>query len=195
MSDDPTQAANGLAGGVFPSFAFGAQFPGLTPTTDWPVRVEGVADGQSVASGPKSAFDEAQVEGGVFVGTLPELPLVFRLKGIDIAVVIHRATIRFDHTTKGAAKSGTIAGILGTTEVVEAFRKVAGRVSTTLCGNQFLGIEQQIRQASDILLDGTNHAGVTCDGISIGLGFEAVQLANPTKIDDAPIVVPADPCP
>ena len=35
---------------------------------------------------------------------------------------------------------------------------------------------RSILKASDIMADGSNGAGQTCDGISIGLGFDAVQI-------------------
>jgi hypothetical protein len=37
---------------------------------------------------------------------------------------------------------------------------------------------RHIQQASDILTDGTQDPTKTCDGISIGLGFEMVDAAR-----------------
>jgi hypothetical protein len=39
-----------------------------------------------------------------------------------------------------------------------------------------------MRSASDILHDGTNVAGQPCDGISIGLAFDADGIAQPDKV-------------
>ena len=44
------------------------------------------------------------------------------------------------------------------------------------CGSAWQSIAQQITQAQDILLDGTNAPGQPCDGISIGIGFDGVQI-------------------
>ena len=64
-------------------------------------------------------------------------------------------------TTSRTARS---PASLDTEELVTGIEKVAGRISTQLCGGSTLDdIEQTIRQASDILADGTNKAGVPCD--------------------------------
>lgn len=70
---------------------------------------------------------------------------------------------------------------------------MAGSLNPSLCppSATFESIAQQIRQASDILADGTQDPGVTCNGISIGLGFEA-EAATLGVVFDAP--VPPDPC-
>ena len=49
-----------------------------------------------------------------------------------------------------------------------------------------------IRQASDILKDGTQDPNEECDGISVGLGFEAKAVVV-GDIAPAPQPVP-DPC-
>ena len=79
-------------------------------------------------------------------------------------------------------------------EDYSGIEKVAGRISTQLCGGSTLDtIKMTIRQASDILSDGTNHAGVNCDAISIGIGFTGKKIGDLTKtaVDKAP---PPDPC-
>jgi hypothetical protein len=43
------------------------------------------------------------------------------------------------------------------------------------------------------LVDGTNHAGAACTGISIGLGFDAVLVGDPAA--PAAITGPTNPCP
>jgi hypothetical protein len=47
----------------------------------------------------------------------------------------------------------------------------------SLCSpSTFDGIAQQLRQSSDIFVDGTQGPNKICDGISIGLGFEAKSV-------------------
>jgi hypothetical protein len=84
--------------------------------------------------------------------------------------------------------------VLDTEKLINGLRKVAGRISTSLCGGStFDGIAQQIRQTSDILADGTNKAGVPCNAISVGLGFTAKRIKNPSKV--SPLGTPSpDPC-
>ena len=55
-------------------------------------------------------------------------------------------------------------------------KKIIGGVAPVFC-NTF---DQQIRQASDILKDGTQDPSKVCNGISIGLGFKVreVQFGN-----------------
>ena len=201
LSDDTTQTAIGLGGGVFTSLDYkgdssvAVPFPGFAPTTDWPVRVEGLLDGSTIAGGPKIAFGQAYVSGGTFVANQLDFAISMPFQGEDLPLLIHHAVVTFDHSAPGAAANGTIAGVLDTEELIVQMKAMAGRISTTLCGSQFDGIAQQIRQASDIMVDLTNVAGIKCNGISIGLGFEGVLLANPTKIAKAPLPVLPNPCP
>ena len=44
------------------------------------------------------------------------------------------------------------------------------------------GIKASIRQASDMMADGTQNPAVQCTGISVGLGFTAQEVGNPTKV-------------
>jgi hypothetical protein len=89
--------------------------------------------------------------------------------------------------------NGTIAGVLDVQEITDAAALCARRMDTAFCGSAFDGLAEQISQAPDILRDGTNAPGLTCDAISIGIGFTARQVANPTKVAEAPPPTP-DPC-
>lgn len=51
---------------------------------------------------------------------------------------------------------------------------------------------QQIRATSDIMNDGTQDPDATCDGISVGLGFEAEAVQLGPAVDRQP--PPVDPC-
>ncbi|MGH7280005.1 MAG: hypothetical protein ACRELY_00655, partial [Polyangiaceae bacterium] len=110
-------------------------------------------------------------------------------------LTVHKAILTFDHTAAAKADNGTIAGTIKTEELISGLKTVAGRISTQLCsGSAFDGIAQQIRQASDILSDGTNSAGKPCDGISIGLGFTAAQIAPQTEAKSPSGATSPDPC-
>ena len=53
---------------------------------------------------------------------------------------------------------------------------VAPELLSTCCNQAvFTSLITQIRQASDIMSDGTQDPRKTCDGISIGIGFDATQ--------------------
>jgi hypothetical protein len=68
-----------------------------------------------------------------------------------------------------------IGGVLNTEEFVAEVKKVGALLE--LCDSQvFTNIITQVRQASDMMADGTQDPTKTCDGISIGLGFDMKQI-------------------
>jgi hypothetical protein len=122
----------------------------------------------------KTVFPAAYLTSQTFVSGTARTDISFFLAIGDMEVVIHQAQLSMmlsdDHRT---STSGTIGGVLSTEEFVASFKKFAGSLSTALCsGSAADSIAQQIRQASDIMQDGTQDPTKVCDGISIGLGFE-----------------------
>jgi hypothetical protein len=100
-------------------------------------------------------------------------------------LIIHQPILTFDHASHSEAINGTIAGVLDTEEFIDGLRAV-GRKNTSLCGSAFAPVEDAIRQCADILVDGSNRPNVPCSAISIGLGFDAKLIANPTKVAPMP---------
>ncbi len=195
LSDDPAQTANGLTAQVFVGARYNNGVPAFDTSTDWPVLATSLADGNTLEGGSKIAFASASMSGGTFRSGPGSSPVV-----VDVSVgtsplefQIHDAVITFDHADHADAVNGTIAGVLDTEEFLTELKQVAGQITTALCGSAFDGVAQQIRQAQDILLDGTNTQGVPCTAISVGLGFEAKLVANPTEVSPAP-PPPPDPC-
>lgn len=198
LSDDPRQSSTqGIRGGVFPSLAYQGDspvevpFPGAGPTTDWPVRVEGLADGATIAGGPKLAFGQAYAANGSFVGRRGSLSLTVDFAGGELTLILHQAIVTFAHTAPGDATNGVLAGVLDPEELALAVKGVAA----PLCGTQFDAVAAQMRQAVDIMADESNVPGATCNAISVGFGFEATRIANPTKIAKEPVPARPDPCP
>jgi hypothetical protein len=73
-----------------------------------------------------------------------------------------------------SATLGTIGGVLNTEEFVAELKKVGALLD--LCNSSlFDSLITQVRQASDIMSDGTQDPTKTCDGISMGLNFEMGQ--------------------
>ena len=73
-----------------------------------------------------------------------------------------------------------IAGIIATQDLVDAVHLIAGNISASFCsGSTFAQVATSIEQAADILVDGTNRAGVSCSGISVGIGFDADEIDVP----------------
>ncbi len=199
LDDTPTQTATGLSGQLFASGKYdGAAAPTFDSSTDWPVNPALLSDG-TIAGGSKIKFNSAYAVNGTFVsgdlstgGITVTISLVFQ--GVALALSVNHAVITFDHTGPNDAANGTIAGVINTEELITGLQSVAGRISTSLCGSAFNGIADQIRQASDIISDGTNKAAVNCDGISIGLGFVGKKVMNPTKVSVDDAAAPPDPC-
>lgn len=127
-------------------------------------------------------------------GSAATIKLNLSIAGFTLGLDIHSALISADLSPDNTkATNGTIAGIINTDQLIMELAKIAGSFDKNLCppSSTFESIAGEIRQASDILTDegDGNHQdpSKTCDGISIGLGFDsdAVKLG--------PVAKPADP--
>lgn len=189
------QTNTALSAQLFASGAFDdmtMKAPTFALTDDWPVRPELLNDGKTIASGSKVTFPGSYITNGTFVTPTGAITISLVFQGVALDIQIVKAVIVMD--IDGAnATNGTIAGVIPTEKLIGGLQQVAGRISKSLCGSAFDGIAQQIRQTSDILSDGSNTAGKACDAISIGLGFTAKQIANPTKVATLG-TPPPDPC-
>jgi hypothetical protein len=183
LSDDPAQTASGLTGTVVAGATDIA--PAFDSSTSWPTL-----------SGETPASFSASVAGGVVTTSPSATPLVFELPlspTITLKLTIHEPVVTFTHSDPADLTNGTISGVLDPNELIAAFGAIAGELSTSLCGTAQQGVDDQLRQDSEILLDGTNQAGTPCTGISIGLGFDAVRIAPSTS--SGPLASPPNPCP
>jgi hypothetical protein len=161
----------------------------------WPVTAESLLDPNDIAS-TRWPFAQSYVNDHVWVsGSAPGTLLVpIGLAQLPLELTIHRAVVSANLSSdRQSAGGGIISGILDTEELIAEFRKFAGTLSPALCeGTSFESIANQWRQSSDILIDGTQDPNAVCDGISIGLGFEAVRVQLGAIA--APSPPPADPC-
>ena len=211
FDDSPGNAtsASGL-GGVF---LYGGTYPG-TPAWDtathWPILptaingctpTAGCPAGTDPVKNAQIRFPTAYQAAGTFVsGALLDVDLSFGSASL-LDLPIHSAMISFSPKVPGAVTNGTVAGVMVTSEYIAALQAEAGQISTSLCsGSAFQSIAQQIEQASDIVYGPnsglvSNEAGTQCNAISIGLGFEATEIAAPTASDiTGPQPAPLDPC-
>lgn len=183
LSSEATQTNTGLSGTLLVGADYGETKPAFDDTTDWPY-----------INDPKVAINGAYINNGVFVNgaTGATVSLSLSFSGQTLSLTIQKAIITFKHNPASKMlEDGTIAGIINTEELIDGIGKVAGRFSTDLCqGKTVEGIKDQIRTASDIMANGTQNPGANCDGISVGIGFTAKQVAKPTKE-----VVPGEPTP
>jgi hypothetical protein len=196
-----TQTAVGLNGNLLAGSKFSATGqPTWTPADNWPVNPSLLQPGTSDPRNSLVKFPSAYVVNGTFVAGQPtQITLSLSIGSVEIDLTVHQAIIVFNHNAKGQAHNGTIAGVINTTELIAALQKVAGRIATSLCsGSEFQSIAAQISGASDVVLDPssgavTNAAGVECNAISIGLGFDADEIGLPQTIAPPPAPTP-DPC-
>jgi hypothetical protein len=171
---------------------------GGTPTFDgsdvWPIGGQSLNDLNDPSSA-KWAFASSYVNSHTFVASPAgdiEIALSFGLG--DMPLIIHHAVVAMTMTPdRSAVTQGVIGGVIDAEEYIQAMQQVAGSFDPGLCsGTTFDSLADQIRQSTDILIDGTQDPSQTCNGISIGLGFtaSAVQLGGVA----APPPPPPNPC-
>ena len=91
----------------------------------------------------------ARARTGLFalpVGVSRRLWRTIAFGGGELTFVIHQAIVTFEHPAPDTAANGVLAGVLDTEEFILGFKSAAAQISTSLCGTQFDGIAQQIRQ-------------------------------------------------
>jgi hypothetical protein len=183
------QADAGQSGAV-PGFGFeGASFPG-TPTwttaDNWPVYPDWLVDG-GLANGSKIAFPGGTIASGAWSsGAAGDFPILLSF-GLQAAeIVMHHASVAFVHATPTTTSGGVVGGVLNTQEMLSALQALASWGEMSLaCGSAWQSIAQQIQQTQDIMLDGTNAPGEACDAISIGIGFDGVQIGPVQTVTQA----------
>ncbi len=178
LTDDAAQTSSPVSAQLFSGVSIGT--PTWTLTGEWGAY-QGSLVGGSLSSGALTKFPTAAISSGAWSsGTSGDLPLKLPFGGGTLALVVHHAVISFAHSSANSATLGNVSGVLATDEVIAAFQKAAVSMSLSFCdGSNFAGVAAQLQQASDILKDGTNTSGVSCDGISIGFGFDATEVSPP----------------
>jgi hypothetical protein len=195
--EDPAAKPNqtAIAASLYGGADLGAA-PTWSGNDEWPVLPE-LLNGGNIDD-PKIKFPDSYLAGGNWVsGSATLLNLTLSISGFELSLAIQKAQIEMKVSGVGASASateGTIGGVLATEQLIAELKKVAGNFDASLCASSaFEGIAAQIRQASDIMQDGTNgDPSKTCDGISIGLGFnaKAVKLGVVAPVTEPP----PDPC-
>lgn len=198
FDDSPgnTTSALGLTGATLA----GANDPTIASPwglgTQWPVAPGSIAGCSSTAGCPAGTNPIASAavklplayqRGGVFVsGLLPSLDLPVPLPSGSLVLNLRDVLITFQPHTPGSVTQGVIAGVIATSDLVAAVQQTELGVMPTLCSSTALQtIATQIEQTSDIEWNGStvaNDPGITCNAISIGLGFDATEIATPTVI-------------
>jgi hypothetical protein len=182
-----------LVGNKYPTM------PSWTTADHWPIDdayLTPSALGTDPIAGASLRLSSSYVIDGEFVnGTRVDVPIDLAVDGDVLHLLVHQAIVTWQNRGVGHITQGTIAGVLDTAEFVSGLLEGTGEPPDDSPCDSASSIGEQISQASDILHDGTNVPGVPCDGISIGLGFDADEVAIPVSADVAAApAVPPDPC-
>jgi hypothetical protein len=126
-------------------------------------------------------------------GNKGTVDLTLSIAGFDLSLEIKSAFITMELSAdRTTATNGVIAGVLDTEALVDTIASLAGSLSPDFCDPSsptVASILNQVRQASDIMADGSQQAGTPCTGISIGLGFDAAAVTV------SGVGMPAEPTP
>jgi len=189
LTKSPTQTNRGLTMGFYGASKISGT-PTFTLADNWPVNAATLADGVTLASGAKTSLSDSYVVNGTFVSGDPaDFIFTISVEGQPFALIIHQAVLTFQHTIDDSGAShavnGTIAGVLRPTELNAGIETLTGSIQNGMfCG--LVGFfTTAVTESQDILLDGTNTAGMPCDAISIGLGFDADEIAPPSTVEPA----------
>lgn len=182
--------ATSVGGALMLSAAYG-RAPAWDGTDAWPVDERALA-GRSLDS--PSLTLAGYVNGRVWVGRggANAGPMaLFGNGAVSLALPLTRVVVSARISDDGTRLlDGTISAVLRAEEAIRGFQQYVDAVSFGCCGGEDCTFEQ-IRQASDILDDGTQDPNRPCDAISVGLGFEAWEVKLGPIVPSAP---PRDLC-
>jgi len=169
------------ATGVTAAYFGGGSYskPKYDGTDVWPVTGESINDGK--LSSPKASFPNGTYTAGKFDSGAADGEATLYLPVSEsggLAIPIRKLRVTMDISEDGKeATNGILSGVIPTAEFLTIFKRDRGFIYKALCqGTLVNGIASELEQASDIMVDGTNASGSTCDGISIGIGFNAAAV-------------------
>lgn len=179
---------------------FGGTALGSAPKFDgtdmWPVSPDLLKDPKDLDSSTV-VFDKSSVTSDAFDSGKNQtfiltVPVNAPTGSTAIKLTIHAAQVTMTLAPdRKTAKGGMISGVLNTEEFIAEAKKV-GYLNNICNSPVFTNVTNSIRQASDILSDGTQDPAKPCDGISIGIGFDMapVQIGS---LGPAPMMYKACP--
>lgn len=161
-----------------------------------PSSLTNAADPKSAKWSVEDGVVENATVSGRSGGTI-DLLVIFS-GGLPLRLHVHDARISFvvELGSSLTVTRGDIGGVLDPEELVSDLVQLAGTFDPSLCDPSsptMASITNQIRQASDILLDGKQDPNKECNGISIGVGF-TMKLASLGGVAKPSPPVP-NPCP
>lgn len=169
------------------------KFDGLD---EWPVDASSVLD-PSNPNSAKCVFSNTAIDTSyVYAGPPSKFDFILKGSGFTIVLPVRQVRMRFKSISNfDGAGIGQIGGVMNTEEFVQEIAKMAQAFDPSFCDPNsptLQSILNQIRQASDIMADGTQDPTKECDGISIGLGFTMKRTLLGAVAPPQP--PPPDPC-
>jgi hypothetical protein len=147
-------------------------------TDVWPIDSSSVVNADWMQANVR--FDDGYLVGGTYVSTplsgagavtigslLEAIPEDQSLDPWHVPVTQVQVSVHLAPDGMSAT-GGVLSAIMPVDKVLAQFQP--------LCCDYICSIPEQLEQAADIVVDGTNQPGVTCDGISLGIGFEATRV-------------------
>ena len=167
------------SGSVAGASLFVARPLGMPPVFDgtdvWPVDRDFLSD-PTDSNSSTLRFPSATITGSTFsAGTdgaiVLRMPLSTSGSTVSFTLTMRAARLSMTLSADHAHATGMLGGVLDTEELVSQIREIG--VAYGLCGTPLLTqLLTSVRQASDIMSDGTQDPTRTCNGISIGLRFD-----------------------
>ncbi|MDC3956201.1 hypothetical protein [Polyangium jinanense] len=173
------------------------QTPAFDGTDVWPIDVSSLTDPADPTSAICSFSSTAITQGAVDTISPSQLTLRLRFPDLfDMHLPIHEARIsmQLDANQQGAT-GGQISGVIYTQDLTDEVAKLASQFDESFCDPSsptLQSILNQLRQASDIMSDGTQDPTKECDAISIGIGFTMKSTQLGSVVPAVP--PPPDPC-
>ena len=195
LSEDAKQSNTGLVGQVLVPGPFDKPGTGearIAPNwsdpanLDIPVRSNLINGGNAADS--KIKFTEVYVTNGLLVAKADSIDLTLNIGGVNAVLAIKNAVVTANHATPTTLTGGTIVGILEIDRLRALITDIGPKLSEQLCPGspQLKTINDALETKGDIIVGGPNVPG-TCNGISIALGFDAVQVKTPTVVYNPPV--------
>jgi hypothetical protein len=171
--------------------------PKFDGTDKWPVVPELLSDPMdpesSLVQFPMCSVDAKNTFSAGMNGTyIIIIPVMSQGNTTTMKLTLHAAQVTMSLSPdRKSAINGMIGGVLDTEEFIAELKKVGYLLA--ICGNAGLsGLETVVRQASDIMVTGKQDPMMTCNGISVGIGFDM----KPAQIGVvAPAAAPSMSCP
>lgn len=170
--------------GPFSAQAYTGRMTDVAPA--WAGGDVWAANGESLVDGDL-AFPKAQFPASEVLVTASgerlweshgaaEVTLLLLGGGFELALPMRAVRMKaIVSADNGELRGGMLGGVLDTQAFLDSLLFVAQSFDPSFCdpSTTFDEAALEIRQAQDILLDGSQSGDAPCDGISVGLGFDA----------------------